>query len=742
MAIAAKNGLLPLLGMAAGVTLFQVLHLSHVLDRRWPALGSRIRRPILLLWSNVTARMSDRLRSRLRGESVPNLPVNAGLPRAMAPEDIRLVPCDVPVVSVIIPTYGQLRFTLRCLASIQAHFPTTPTEIIVIDDAFPGLEAEALARITGIRLLRNPENRGFLRTCNSAAQAARGEFLLFLNNDTEVRTGWLDRLVEVFARQPSAGLVGSKLIGDDGTLQEAGSILWQDGSAWNHGFGGDPDAPEFNYLRNVDYCSGASLMVRRQVFLSVGGFDEKYAPAYYEDVDLAFRLRRIGLQTFYQPRSEVMHYGGASHGRDLRFGIKACQVTNQATFRATWQEALKTGHFQNATHIPRARERAHDRQVVLVIDRDVPQTDRDAGSCAIVAIMRALLASGLVVKFWPFDLVPTPVHTEALQDMGVEVLHAPQQTWLSEWLAVNGAYLDIVLLSRPDVTEVCLPIIRSGTAARIAYYGVDIHFRRMMAHADLSQDAGERHAAEAMRKLETSIWRDADTVLYLSEEEAADAGSLEPSADVRSIIPYAFTGAHASPAANILRDDRPGEPLVLFVAGFGHSPNVDAAVWFVRDVLPLVLIRVPAAHLAIVGSNPPPLVRALRGPRVRLFANVSDDELLAWHRRARVAVVPLLTGAGVKLKSVQALWYGVPVVLTPSGAQGLPGVDAVASVATQPDAFAAAVSALLTDDALWRQRRIAGASYAHSRFTEQAHRQSVLQALDIVAPPSLCRRVA
>jgi GT2 family glycosyltransferase/glycosyltransferase involved in cell wall biosynthesis len=744
MVAAAKNRVLPLIGKLAGATLLRVLRMSHVLDQRWPALASRTRRPILFLWSNVTARMSDRLRSRLRNEGLPGTAdsVDPCCRRNLAPESICLVHCDAPVVSVIIPTYGQLSFTLRCLASVQAHFPAAPIEVIVVDDAFPGLEAEALARVQGIRLLRNTVNQGFLRTCNAAAQAARGDFLLFLNNDTEVRSGWLDRLLEVFASHPQAGLVGSKLIGADGRLQEAGGILWNDGSAWNYGWGSDPDAPEFNYFRNVDYCSGASLMVRRQVFLSLGRFDEKYAPAYYEDGDLAFRLRDTGLQTLYQPRSEVMHYGGASHGRDVRFGVKSCQVTNQATFLETWQAALSREHFPNGTHILRARDRARDRQVVLIIDRDVPQMDRDAGSTAIVAVIRALLASGLVVKFWPFDLCRTPVYTEALQDIGVEVLYAPQQTSLAEWLQVNGVDLDIVLLSRPEVAEVWLPAVRSGTAARIVYFGHDIHFRRLMAHAELSRNIGEWRAAEAMRHLETRLWHEADSVVYLSDEEAADVRDLEPSVNVRSVIPYAFTGTSEGAPASILRDDNPGEPLIFFVAGFGHPPNAEGAAWFVEEVLPLVQRSVPGAHMAIVGSNPPPAVQALCGPQVNLFANVSDAELLAWYRRARVAVVPLLTGAGVKLKSVEALWYGVPVVLTPAGAQGLPGVDAVASVETQRDAFAAAVSELLTDDALWRRRRVAAAGYARDRFTEAKQRQSLLQALDIVPPPSLRRRVA
>ncbi len=318
--------------------------------------------------------------------------------------------------------------------------------------------------------------------------------------------------------------------------------MWRCGSAWNYGTGADPDAPEFNYLRSVDYCSGASLMVRRQVFLEVGGFDEKYAPAYFEDVDLAFRLRRRGLRTIYQPRSEVMHYCGASHGRDLRSGIKSCQVTNQVTFLETWREVLTAEHFTAGTHIARARDRAHDRPVVLVIDRAVPDTDHTSD---ILAVIRALLASGLVVKFWPLDPSGAP---EKLQDMGVEVLYAPHRTSLADWLNVNGEDLDFVLLSRPDVAQACLKVVRSGTTARVVYYGLAIRFREMLAHAELSRDPGERRAVEAMRTLETRIWRNVDTVLCRSADEAADVRGLAPSVDIRCVVPFRVWRVNWGPA--------------------------------------------------------------------------------------------------------------------------------------------------------------------------------------------------
>ncbi len=623
---------------------------------------------------------------------------------------------DLPAASIVVPVFNQVQHTLRCLFALSKLPARTPFEVIVVDDGSSDETQERLAHIEGLRYHRRENNGGFIAACNDGASLARGELLVFLNNDTVPQPGWLDTLADTFADEPCAGLVGAQLRYPDGRLQEAGGVVFADGNGWNYGRHESPDDPRFAYLREADYVSGAAIAIPRALFDAVGGFDDHYAPAYYEDTDLAFKVRAAGRKVIYQPRAVVVHEEGATSGTDTTSGPKAYQVRNRERFAQRHAEVLR-GHADSSTVPSPATLHARQRQV-LIIDALTPTPDHDSGSLRLVNLMRLLREEGAHAVFLPANRAHAGGYTEQLQQMGVEAWHAPHAARPPAWLREHGPRFDTVMLCRHYVAREFLPLVRQhAPQARIVFDTVDLHYLREQRGAELAQDAALMRAAARTRELELDVIARSDLTTVVSATERELLAKDAPQAKVEVLSNLHRLASGGLPFAQ--RRD------LLFVGGFRHPPNVDAVRWFVEQVFPLVRAAEPGIAFHCIGGHVPPSVQALASqPGVSIHGHVPDID--PYLQGCRVALAPLRYGAGVKGKVNLSMAHGQPVVATPAAVEGMhlrSGHDVL--VADSAEAYAEAVIRLYRDEALWQAIAEHGRENVRMHFSLDAARETV-----------------
>lgn len=631
-------------------------------------------------------------------------------------EGLALPAPAAPRVSVIIPAHGELPYTLACLRSIMRHGAIATFEVIVVDDASPDDSAKALAGIVGLRLIVNPYNLGFIGSCNTGADAARGEFLLFLNNDTQVTPGWLDALLRCFDQRTDCGIAGSRLVYPDGRLQEAGGLVFGDGTCWNTGRFEPRDALAWRYRRETDYVSGASLLIRRELFQHVGGFDARYAPAYYEDTDLAFTVRKHGLRVYYEPASVVIHCEGISAGTDPTRGMKRHQLLNQATFVDKWAAELST---QPPAGTPLERAiRWRSRGRVLVVDAMTPEPTRDSGSLRLHAILQLLDEQRWSATFIPDDGRASTAEIAALGELGCE-------TWLGNvpvWLRKHGRELHAVILCRHTVAGQYSALVRRhAPQAKLLFDTVDLHFLREGRAADLDGSAVLAHQAATSRRNELALIAHSDVSFVVSPHEKALLARLLPQAHVELLSNIHPVHGCWQPYA--------GRADLLFIGGYGHPPNSDAIRWIASEILPQLRQAIPGIRLHVFGDMPDAARRSLTTPGLELHGRVTD--LTPWMDSCLASLAPLRFGAGVKGKINLSMSHGLPVIATTIAVEGMQLSDGTnVLVADDVAAFVDAVRRLAHNEALWRQLSEGGLDNVRQHFSAAAAGATLHRVLD------------
>ena len=635
-----------------------------------------------------------RLRRATERRHLPALPTfKASISRKEAKKLAFRQPSQKPELSIIIPVYNKWKYTVNCLKSICEN-TGGDYEVIMVDDASSDETIKVLSRVKNLHLVRNEKNAGFIESCNRGAKVSKGDYILFLNNDTMVTKDWLPPLLEVI-RRDDVGAVGSKLVYPDGTLQEAGGIIWNDGSGWNCGRGDDPERPEYNYVREVDYCSGACLLVKRELFEKIEGLDERFKPGYYEDSDLCFSLRNLGYKVMYQPMSLVVHFEGVTCGTDTSSGIKKYQEINKPKFMEKWSAILQRYHYNpSPENVFVARNRLPGKSI-LVVDHYVPTYDKDSGSLRMFNMLKILAELGNRVIFIGDSLLRMEPYTQELQQKGIEVIYAPYISSVEDYIKRCGKYFDTIILSRLYVAMKYIDMVKTTCpAARIVYDTVDLVFLRESRRARVENNEQLLKQAEELKRTELHLAQNSDITLVVSPVEKTLLLKESPSLNIEVV-------------SNIHHVTQPQKSFserkdILFVGGFDHLPNIDAATFFVEEVFPLVKQRIPDLCFYIAGSNPPSQVHRLKSKDIIVTGYVKD--LTPYFENCKLSVSPLRYGAGVKGKINQSMSYGLPVVTTSIGAEGIgltEGEDAL--IADDPQEFAKKVILLYQDEDLWNK---------------------------------------
>jgi O-antigen biosynthesis protein len=626
-----------------------------------------------------------------------------------------------PTVSIVIPVFNQAHLTLATLEAILAAGSSIPFEVVVVDNGSTDDTRKLAERVRNVHFHQNEENLGFGEACNLGVAQSVGRYICLLNNDSLPSPGWIEELARVIQSYPRCGAVGSRLVLPDGRLQEAGSIIWRDGSAAGYGRGDDPYAGPYSYIREVDFCSANGLLVRKDLYESVGGFDARYAPAYYEDVDLCLGIQEAGYYVLYAPRAVIIHL---EHATSRRREAIELQRRNRERFRVKWDAVLDGRYVGGMGNEPRARDRRPGKRILVADDR-VPENRMGSGFPRTRQLLHALDQSGFVITYLPTtDPRRVEPETSELEARGIEVLCGTAD--VRERLQGRDGLYDIILVSRPHNAWLLEELYKTNPNALVVY---DAEALFSLREANRAEAQGEPLSAE---NVETSIASElaqvgpADLVITVTELERTAIRNQYPDANVA-------VWGHAIPVADAETrfDDRRD---LLFVGYLGSEPNSDAVQYLIKEVMPRVHAST-GCRLRVVGAG--------SGPDILAAASEAGDcvvmegyveNLSAYYSQARAFVAPHRFAAGLPHKVGEAMAHGVPCVISELLATQL-GItpEKEALVGADAQDFARKVIQIYQNKGLWTQIQRDSLRFVKNRYDPAKMRDALVGYLEDAA---------
>lgn len=622
-----------------------------------------------------------------------------------------------PKISILIILYNKAELTFECLHSIW-HHADVPYEIILIDNASSDETNAFINRVRNVTYHRNETNIGFPAAVNQGVRMARGEWVLLLNNDAEITRYMLSHLIRTGEEIPYCGAVGGKLVYPDGRLQEAGSVIWNDGSCLGYGRGDHPDKPEYNFVREVPYVSGACLLIKKQVFMDAGLLDEKYSPAYYDDTDLCMKIRELGYKVIYQPKAVLIHHEFGSSSSEQATQL---QERNRQWFRKKWGGSLAQFPAPDSRQVIMGRSINRGQLRLLFIDDRIPAPDLGSGFPRAYDILHTLADIDVEVTFYPFVFKEkSQPWTERLQQKGIEVFYDSEvgTVEFDQFYEERKQYYDAVWISRPhNMDRVIHEIKNRNPNQRIIYdaeaiYAVRDILRMQLQGHQLSEETKQEMIGSEMKKMEH-----ADVVVAVSKQEK---DLISKSTGKPVVLVGHSVDNRATTNAMEERAD------ILFVGSLLHadSQNEDAVLYFVRDIFPRIQ-RELGVKFWIVGNTRLDSIKQLASKHINVVGKV--DHFWEYYNRCRVFVNPTRYAAGSPYKVHEAFSHGIPTVTTPLIAEQL-GVDEnTVLIGRHAEEFAQKVIQCYTNPEVWHRLRQNSLKLVDQKFSKQVYKDRLNQ---------------